>query len=130
MMKNNKITLMIVDDEPFIRRTLSLVLQQNGFQVQVAEDGQEAWEKLKGGIIPKIIFIDVMMPRLSGFELCKMIKANDLFKNIHVILLTARWQKSDRIKAESIGIDEYITKPFSPSNIIRRVQNIIKVEKE
>jgi len=94
MKKHNKISLMIVDDEPFIRRTLSLILQQQGYQVQVAEDGQEAWEKLVSGPIPQIMFIDVMMPRLSGFELCELIKSNVLYKQIYETLYQKQNSKS------------------------------------
>ena len=123
---NEQVSIMVVDDEPFIRRSLSFVLKQEGFQVEIAEDGKEAWEKLLNGIRPQIMFIDVMMPRLSGFELCKLIKSYVRFNDIYLILLTARWQDSDLRKAKSLGCDEYITKPFSPSFILQRVYKIIK----
>jgi len=117
-------TILVADDEPYINRSLSFVLKQEGYHVVSTNDGQEAWEQLLGGVKPEIIFLDVMMPRLSGFELCQMIKSDARFQNIYVILLTARWQETDRKYAQTIGVDEYITKPFSPSNIIRRVNQI------
>jgi len=117
-------TILVADDEPYINRSLTFVLKQEGYDVVSAQDGQEVWELLIGGLRPDIIFLDVMMPYLSGFEVCQMIKKDDRFLNIYVILLTARWQEADRKRAQIIGVDEYITKPFSPSNIIRRVQQI------
>jgi DNA-binding response OmpR family regulator len=126
--KENKINILIVDDEPFIRRSLALVFKQKNYQVHLAENGQEAWEKLLEGLKPTIMFVDVMMPKLSGFELSRLVKSHNSFKDIYVILLTSRWQKSDYKKAKAIGIDEYMTKPFSPSQIIRRVENILKAQ--
>lgn len=125
-----KTTIMVVDDEPYIRRSLAFVLKQEKYSVITLEDGQLAWEKLCGGFIPEIIFLDVMMPRLSGFDLCKLIKSDYRFKNIYVIMLTARWQEADRKYAAEIGADEYITKPFSPSHILKRVQEIAKNKQE
>jgi DNA-binding response OmpR family regulator len=122
--KKNKVNILIVDDEPFIRRSLALVFKQKGYQVHSAKNGQEAWEKLLEGLKPTIMFVDIMMPKLSGFELSRLVKSHHSFKDIYVILLTGRWQESDYKKATSIGIDEYMTKPFSPSQIIRRVENI------
>ncbi|HDL18099.1 MAG TPA: response regulator [Bacteroidetes bacterium] len=125
-----KTSIMVVDDEPYIRRSLSFVLKQEKYSVITLEDGQLAWEKLCSGFIPDIIFLDVMMPRLSGFDLCKLIKSDYRFKNIYVIMLTARWQEADRKNAAEIGADEYITKPFSPSRIIRRVQELLGKKQE
>lgn len=119
-------TILVADDEPFIRRSLEFVLRKDGYSVISVKDGQEAWEKLKNGARPEIVFLDVMMPKLTGFDLCKKIKSEAQLCNVYVILLTARWQASDREYAELIGADEYITKPFSPSHIIRRVSEILK----
>jgi len=125
-MDNSRKTILIADDEPFIRRSLEFVLKREGYLVIAVKDGQEAWEKLMNGARPEIVFLDVMMPKLTGFELCEKIKSEDQLCDIFVILLTARWQASDREYAEKIGVDEYITKPFSPSHIIRRVSAILK----
>lgn len=122
---NNKITILVADDEPFILRSLSFVLKRAGYNVISAINGQEAWNKLSGGANPKIVFLDVQMPILSGFEVCKLIKSDVAFKDVYVVLLTARWQEADRTYAKSLGVDEYITKPFSPSYIIRRVHEIL-----
>ena len=121
----NKTTILIADDEPFILRSLSFVLKRDGYNVISVTNGQEAWDKLSDGINPKIVFLDVQMPILSGFEVCKLIKSDESYNNIYVILLTARWQESDRSYAKTLGVDEYITKPFSPSYILRRVREIL-----
>lgn len=122
----NQATILIADDEPFIRRSLSFILKKEGYDVEQAEDGQQAWEKLLHGFKPDVVFLDIMMPRLNGFEVCKMIKSSVQFKDFYVILLTARWRNSDREYAETIGVDEYITKPFSPSYIARRLRTILE----
>jgi two-component system, OmpR family, alkaline phosphatase synthesis response regulator PhoP len=125
-MDQSRKTILVADDEPFIRRSLEFVLKKEGYLVVSAKDGQEAWDKLKNGTRPEIVFLDVMMPKLTGFELCQKIKSDTQLCKVYVILLTARWQASDREYAETIGADEYITKPFSPSHIIRRVSEILK----
>ncbi len=122
---NNKITILLADDEQFILRSLSFVLKREGYNVISVNNGQEAWDKLSAGANPQIVFLDVQMPILSGFEVCKLIKSDVAFKDVYVILLTARWQESDRTYAKTLGVDEYITKPFSPSYIIRRVHEIL-----
>ena len=122
---SDKITILVADDEPFILRSLSFVLKRAGYNVISVINGQEAWNKLSGGSNPQIVFLDVQMPILSGFEVCKLIKSDVAFKDVYVVLLTARWQESDRTYAKSLGVDEYITKPFSPSYIIRRVNEIL-----
>ncbi len=122
---SDKITILVADDEPFILRSLSFVLKRAGYNVISATNGQETWNKLSEGTNPQIVFLDVQMPILSGFEVCKLIKSDVAFKDVYVVLLTARWQEADRTYAKSLGVDEYITKPFSPSYIIRRVREIL-----
>ena len=119
-------TIFVVDDEPYINRSLSFVLKQTGYRVLSLHDGLEAWEYLKRGERPDILFLDVMMPRMDGFELCHRIKQDPELKDIYVIFLTAKWQEEDRKKAERAGGDEYLTKPFSPSFVLRRVKEILK----
>ncbi len=119
-------TIFVVDDEPYINRSLSFVLKQAGYKVVSLHDGLEAWEYLKRGNRPEILFLDVMMPRMNGFELCQRIKSDPELKDIYVIFLTAKWQEDDRKRAEKAKGDEYLTKPFSPSFVLRRVREILK----
>jgi two-component system alkaline phosphatase synthesis response regulator PhoP len=74
---------------------------------------------------PALMFVDVMMPKKNGFEVCYEIKNDPVLKDIHIILLTAKGQEEDKIKGMELGADEYMTKPFSPSKIVERVQDIL-----
>lgn len=115
--------ILVVDDEPFILRSLTYVLEKSGYEAYTAADGSEALEMLET-VKPDLIFLDVMMPNLSGFETCRRIRDMDQFKNVHIIMLTAKGQEKDRIKGLAYGANEYMTKPFSPSKILQRLREI------
>ena len=115
--------ILVVDDEPFILRSLTFVLEKSGYETYTATDGNEALEMLDE-VQPDLIFLDVMMPRLSGFETCRQIRSIEKFKDVHIIMLTAKGQEKDRIKGLAYGANEYMTKPFSPSKILERLKEI------
>lgn len=117
-------TVLVVDDEPFICRSLSFVLRKGNFHVVEARNGEEALAAVKLHR-PDLIFMDVMMPKLNGFDVCQAIKADPEFKNTHVILLTAKGQDSDREVGLQAGANEYMTKPFSPTKILERAREIL-----
>ena len=121
-MANEKI--LIVDDEPYIARQLSFVLEKEGFDVSVAVDGEEALAKIKEST-PKLLFLDVMMPKKNGYEVCEELKRDPSFNEIYIIMLTAKGQESDREKGLALGADEFITKPFSLMQIVGRVKEIL-----
>ncbi len=121
-MKNKKI--LIVDDEPFILKSLSFVLMKEGFQIETANNGLEAMEKIQKNK-PDIVFLDIMMPKKNGMEVCEWIREDPVLKSIYVIILTAKGQELDREKGFSIGADEYMTKPFSPSSVVKRLKEIL-----
>ena len=116
--------ILIVDDEPFILKSLSFVLKREGFQVDSATNGLEAMEKIKENK-PDIVFLDIMMPKKNGMEVCKWIRNDPFYKDIYVIILTAKGQETDREKGFSFGADEYMTKPFSPSSVVKRIREIL-----
>ena len=116
--------ILVVDDEPFILRSLSFVLRKQGFDVIEARDGDEAMIRIRNDR-PSLVFLDVMMPRKNGYEVCAEIKGDPELADTHVIMLTAKGQESDRDKGLAIGADEYMTKPFSPSKITGRVREIL-----
>jgi len=120
--KNKKI--LIVDDEPFILKSLSFVLMKEGFQIETANNGLEAMEKIQKNK-PDIVFLDIMMPKKNGMEVCEWIREDPVLKSIYVIILTAKGQELDREKGFSIGADEYMTKPFSPSSVVKRLKEIL-----
>ena len=119
--------ILVVDDEPFILRSLSFVLRKAGFEVFEAKDGDEALSLIRA-TRPDLVFLDVMMPNRNGYEVLKEVKGDPELAATHVILLTAKGQESDRKKGLSLGADEYMTKPFSPSRITERVREILVSE--
>ncbi|MDA8965862.1 twitching motility response regulator PilG [Pseudomonadales bacterium] len=117
-------TIMIVDDSKTIRRTAETLLQREGFSVVTAEDGFEALAKI-AALKPDIIFVDIMMPRLDGYQTCALIKNNPEFKNTPVIMLSSKDGLFDKAKGRIVGSDQYVTKPFSKVEILEAVQSYI-----
>ncbi len=117
--------VLVVDDEPFILRSLSFVLQKEGFPVSEATNGEEALDKIRSEH-PAVILLDVMMPKKNGFEVLEEVKNDPALKSSYVIMLTAKGQESDRVKGLNLGVDEYMTKPFSPMKIVERVRAIFE----
>ncbi len=116
--------ILVVDDEPFILRSLSYVLKREGFTVLEARDGAEAIEIARRER-PELVFLDVMMPKKNGFDVLAEIKATPELVHCHVILLTAKGQDSDRDLGFSLGCDDYMTKPFSPMKIVERARQVL-----
>jgi len=117
--------ILIIDDEPYIQRSLEFVLRKAGFEVDVASDGKEGLEKARE-LSPKLIFLDLMMPGLNGIEVCEMIKSDKKLKNIYVIILTAKGQDVDKDKGIAAGADQFMTKPFSPKEVVEKTRNILR----
>jgi len=117
-------TVLVVDDEPFILRSLSFVLERAGFVVRQARNGDEALEVLRDAR-PRVAILDVMMPKRSGFEVCEIVKGDPDLRGTYVILLTAKGQESARDRGVEAGADEYMTKPFSPSRLVERVTEVV-----
>jgi DNA-binding response OmpR family regulator len=117
-------TVLVVDDEPFILRSLSFVLERAGFVVRQARNGDEALEVLRDAR-PRVAILDVMMPKRSGFEVCEIVKGDPDLRGTYVILLTAKGQESARDRGVEAGADEYMTKPFSPSRLVERVSEVV-----
>lgn len=109
--------VLIADDELRLRKVVSLHLKKSGFDVFEAGNGQQAVDMAKE-IIPDVIVLDVMMPEKTGLEACAEIKADPRFKSTPIILLTAMAESEDIKKGKEAGADEYLTKPFSPKELI------------
>jgi len=116
--------ILVVDDEPFILKSLTFVLKKEGFQVASATNGVEAQEIIKREK-PDIVFLDIMMPKMNGLEVCQWIRQDPVLKETYIIILTAKGQEADREKGIKIGADEYMTKPFSPSHVVKRTKEIL-----
>jgi DNA-binding response OmpR family regulator len=117
--------VLVADDEPFILRSLSFVLERAGFEVHQARNGDEALERLREAR-PRVCVLDVMMPRRSGYEVCEVIKGDPDLRDTYVMLLTAKGQESARARGLQAGADEFMTKPFSPSRIVERIREVLE----
>ena len=116
--------ILFVDDEPNIVRSLTFVLNKGGYDVSFAGDGVQAMSMIRDSK-PNILILDVMMPNMSGYDVCSAIKSDPELSDIHVVMLTAKGQSGDREAALSQGADEYISKPFSPIEILARVKELL-----
>ena len=117
----NNLKVMIIDDSKTIRRTAETLLQSEGCQVVTAIDGFEALAKI-AQTNPDIIFVDVMMPRLDGYQTCALLKNNQQFQHIPVIMLSSKDGLFDQAKGKIVGSDQYLTKPFSKEELLEAVR--------
>jgi DNA-binding response OmpR family regulator len=117
-------TVLIVDDEEYIVTSLEYVMKNAGYEVAVAYDGEQAMAKVTE-LVPDLLILDVMMPKLDGFEVCEKIRANPLWQSIRIVMLTAKGRDSERDKGISMGADAYMTKPFSTRDILKRVEELL-----
>ncbi len=116
--------VLVVDDEPFILRSLSFVLKKGGFHVLEARDGEEAVELIRIHK-PGLVFLDIMMPKMNGYDVIRVVREDPDLEGVHIVLLTAKGQESDRVHGLGLGADDYLTKPFSPSRILQMAQEIL-----
>ena len=116
--------ILVVDDEIYIVHILDFSLGMEGYEVLTALDGEQALEKARAEH-PDLIVLDIMMPKLDGYETCKMLKADASTKDIPVILLSAKGRNVDQKIGFEVGADDYITKPFSPRKLVERINAIL-----
>ena len=119
----------IVEDEPDIRETLKYNFSNEGFEVFTAPDGEEALSNIKK-VLPDVLILDLMLPGLSGLDVCKSIRADDDIKDMSIIMLTAKGEEIDRVIGFELGADDYVTKPFSVRELILRVKVLLKKQRE
>ncbi len=115
--------VMVIDDSKTIRRTAETLLQKEGCEVVSANDGYEALAKITDHK-PDIIFVDIMMPRLDGYQTCALIKQNGAFKKTPVILLSSKDGLFDRARGRMVGSEKYLTKPFTRDELIDAIQSV------
>jgi CheY-like chemotaxis protein len=116
--------ILICDDDPAILRVIQVNLEVEGFDVLTAHHGEEALE-VAHAEHPDLIILDIMMPRLDGYQTCEQLKAAEDTKAIPVIFLSAKAQASDIEKGKAYGVEEYLTKPFDPSDLIDVVERLL-----
>jgi len=116
--------VLVVDDEIYIVHILDFSLGMEGYEVLTALDGEQALEKARNER-PDLIVLDIMMPKLDGYETCKALKSDAATKDIPVILLSAKGRNVDQKVGFEVGADDYITKPFSPRKLVERINSIL-----
>jgi DNA-binding response OmpR family regulator len=117
-------TVLVVDDDPVILKLLEVNFEMEGFQVVRAADGFEGLERARA-VLPDIVVLDVMMPRMTGYEVAKALRENAETAHIPIIFVTARAQSSDVERGMELGVDDYVTKPFDPLDLIARVNTLL-----
>jgi DNA-binding response OmpR family regulator len=117
-------SVLIVDDEPNIVRSLQFLMTQAGYQVRVARDGEQALAEIAAAE-PDLVLLDVMIPKRDGFDVCQTIRANPAWAGVRILMLTAKGRDIEREKGLAMGADDYITKPFSTKEVVARVEQMI-----
>jgi two-component system, OmpR family, alkaline phosphatase synthesis response regulator PhoP len=119
--------ILLVDDEPHLRMLLQQTLEEledEGVELLIAENGEIALETIKQEK-PDLVFLDVMMPKMSGFDVCNQVKNVLGMKDIYIVMLTAKGQEADKKKAMEMGANLYLTKPFDPDEVLEKAQEIL-----
>ncbi len=116
--------ILVIDDEPYILRALSFLLEREGYLVETACNGEDGLALLQR-VNPPLVILDVMLPRLSGYEVCERLKQDPTLADTYVIMLSAKGQSIDRQRGLLGGADEYLTKPFSPQQLAQRIHTVL-----
>ncbi|HKX63018.1 MAG TPA: response regulator transcription factor [Verrucomicrobiae bacterium] len=117
--------ILVVDDEPDAVELVEFNLKANGYDVVTATDGEEALEKARA-VIPDLIVLDLMLPEVDGTEVCKILRRDPRTQAIPIIMLTAKAAEIDRVLGLELGADDYVTKPFSPRELVLRVKKLLR----
>jgi two-component system phosphate regulon response regulator PhoB len=118
-------TILVVDDESAIREMLGFVLTQKGYNYQAAADAEQAWQRINESR-PDLILLDWMLPGISGVDLARRLKRDPNTRNLPLIMLTARDDEEDKVRGLNVGADDYITKPFSPMELMARIKAVLR----
>jgi DNA-binding response OmpR family regulator len=117
-------SILVADDEPNIVLSLEFVLKQAGFRVRTVSDGEAALAAIVQEL-PDLLLLDVMIPGRDGYAVCQEIRGNPAWRNMRIIMLTAKGGEIQREKGLSLGADEYVTKPFSPRELVERIRRML-----
>ena len=116
--------ILIVDDEPDVASLLNLMLKSKGYETITAGDGQEALEKARHEK-PDLIVLDIMLPRLDGYKVARMLKFDEKFSHIPIIMVTAKIQEKDKKTGLEMGADAYVTKPFDTAMLLEKINEVL-----
>ncbi len=123
--------ILVVDDEAHIRILMEQTLEEledEGVEIFTAGNGEEALEIIKAEK-PGLVFLDVMMPKMNGFEVCQVVKRELKLDEVYIVMLTAKGQEYDRQKGVEVGVDLYMTKPFDPDEIVEKAAEVLQIER-
>jgi len=120
----NKMKILIADDEPNILLSLEFLMKKAGYEVFIARNGKEAMDILENNT-PALVVLDIMMPDVDGYQICKHIRAADSLKHIKVVFISAKTKEAEIAKGLALGADDYITKPFSTRSLMNRINELL-----
>lgn len=120
--------ILVVDDSPFILEIIETILEDSGFEVITADDGERAYTRATTES-PDLMVLDLMLPKKNGYEVCKLLKGDERYRQIPIIMLTARVNEEDEIKGKAAGADVYMGKPFELDDLVSKVKELLKNRK-
>lgn len=118
--------ILIVDDEPNIVISLEYLMKREGWETTVAADGEAALDALSGAPPPDLVILDVMLPKLNGFEVCRRIRAEPRWRTLQILMLTAKGRETEVAKGLGLGADAYVTKPFSTRDLVAQIRKMLQ----
>lgn len=116
--------ILIVDDEPNIVLALELLMKKEGFEVHTVDDGEKAFHAVRE-LRPDLVLLDIMMPKMDGYEVCQRIRSDASLKSVRIVMLTAKGRDVEKEKGLALGVDAYITKPFSTREVVAKVKELL-----
>jgi len=123
--------ILIADDEAFIRQLIMQTLEpleDDGAEILTADNGETALQLIQSER-PALVFMDVMMPRMNGFDVCHTVKRELQLSDVYIVILTAKGQEIDRVRGEEVGADVYMTKPFDPDELLELAERVLKAQR-
>jgi DNA-binding response OmpR family regulator len=118
--------ILIVDDEPNIVLALELLMKKEGFEVHTVDDGEKAFRAVHE-VRPDLVLLDIMMPKMDGYEVCQRIRSDASLNSVRIVMLTAKGREIEKEKGLALGADSYITKPFSTRAVVSKVKELLSV---
>ncbi|HYC46906.1 MAG TPA: response regulator transcription factor [Burkholderiales bacterium] len=118
-------TALVIDDDPSISTLLQIILKREGYTVTCIRDGREAQKAIEDGAVPALVTLDLMLPHVDGYALLELMRAREAWRNVPVLMLTARSQEKDMARAMERGASEFIVKPFKPEELRERVRRLV-----
>lgn len=120
-------SVLVVEDEPNIVLSLQFIMKRSGYEVRIAEDGEAALHAVSQHT-PDVVLLDIMLPKRDGLSVCEEIRANPNWKDVKILVLSAKSREADKERALALGADDYITKPYSTRDVCERVNSLLGIE--